>query len=186
MQRKIFSILCFFLILQGCAGYSTQTKLPNDIQSIYVPSIRNLIPLENMLIHVPGMENDITNAVIARFKFDGTLKVVNRKENADATLYIDLTNFDQSGTRFTNLESVEEYRLFITTTVQLKDNGTNESLIHEGSFRGETSYFRQFSRFASRDSERVREPITQPLRDATVRAVQDYARNVVDLVTEAW
>jgi len=81
---------------------------------------------------------------------------------------------------------VEEYRLFITTTVQLKDNTTDESLIHEGGFIGETSYFRKFSRFASRDSERVREPITQPLRGATVRAVQDYARNVVDLVTEAW
>ena len=189
MFKKIYAALLALTLcvnLQGCAGYSTKHELPFNIKTIYVPTVRNVIPLQDMLIYVPGMEVDITNAVIQQLNFDGTLKVVSRKEDADATLYIVLTRFDQEGTRFTNLESVEEYRLFITTNVKLKDNRTDEHLITEKNFTGKTSYFRQFTKLNDRSGSQVQEPITEPLKLATQRAIQDYAHNVVDLITEAW
>jgi hypothetical protein len=129
---------------------------------------------------------DITNAVISRFNLDGTLKVVSRREDADAVLNIDLINFDQEGTRFTQLESVEEYRLFVTTNVQLKDNRTDQVLLDERNVTGKTSYFVQTSRSDTMYKARKRESISEPLRNAAVRAIEDYAHNVVDLVTEAW
>jgi len=193
MENKMRQFFLFLFILaafagiQGCAGYHTKMSPPAGIKTVYVPTVRNLIPLKDMLIYVPGMEVDITNAVIERFNFDGTLKVVSRKEDADAILYINLIRFDQEGTRFTNLESVEEYRLFITTDVKLKDNRTDKNLIVEKNFTGKTSYFRQFSQLAKRNAgHQFREPLQEVLKPATQRAIQDYAHNVVDLITEAW
>ncbi len=193
MHRSIRSFLPLFILLtlagfQGCAGYHTKIESPFGIKTIYVPTVRNIIPLEDMLIYVPGMEVDMTNAVIQRFNFDGSLKVVSRKEDADATLLIDLIRFDQEGTRFTNLESVEEYRLFITADIQLKDNKTDENLLVEKNFTGRTSYFRQLSKQDSRgdSSTSSRQPLQEVLKPATQRVVIDFAHNVVDLITEAW
>lgn len=186
------SFLPLFILLtlagfQGCAGYHTKIESPFGIKTIYVPTVRNIIALHNMLIYVPGMEVDMTNAIIRRFNFDGSLKVVSRKEDADATLYIDLTHFDQEGTRFTNLESVEEYRLFITANIQMKDNKTDETLLVEKNFTGRTSYFRQTSKGNVRSNgQTFREPLQEVLKPATQKAIVDFAHNVVDLITEAW
>jgi hypothetical protein len=194
MRKNIFNICCWIVILAfmaGCAGYTTKTSLPSGIKTIYVPTVKNKLVLEDMLIYEPGMEVDITNAVIRRFNHEGDLKVVSRKEDADAILKIDLTRFDQEGTRFTNLESVEEYRLFITTNVQLvrpKPNGEQEILLDEKNFTGRTSYFRKTSTLEQRERNPAdaREPLQTPLNTATQQAIEVYAHNVVDLITEDW
>jgi len=188
MLKRFLLITCLTIGLTSCAGYSNKIASPFNIKSIYVPTVTNQIPLESMIIYVPGMEVDITNAVINRFNFDGTLKVVSRPEDADAILHIQLRNFFQEGARFTRLESVEEYRLFLTTRVKLKDSRTDETLLLENRFLGKTTYFRKLSTFDQRgnSSNEGREPIAVPLRDATDRAILDLANNLVDLVTEAW
>ena len=68
-RNQIFRsvILSTLLVFQGCAGYTTKITLPNDIQTIYVPTVRNIVPIENMLINVPGMEADMTNACVGLF-----------------------------------------------------------------------------------------------------------------------
>jgi hypothetical protein len=186
MLKRFALLLCFVVLVSGCAGYSTKIQLPNDIQTIYVPTVINRIPIEQMMIYVPGMEADMTNAVIDRFNFDGTLKVVSRPEDADATLHIVLKQFDQEGTRFTNLESIREYRLYITTMVELKDNRTDKVLIAENDFRGESFYEVESSSTDARETGGTKYPLSWHLKNGTVRAVEDYARNVVDLITEAW
>ncbi len=184
MLKKIFWIGLITVLISSC-GYNNKVQIPYDIKTIYIPTVKNQIPIEEMAIYTPGMEVDMTNAVISRFIEDGTLKVVSRPENADATMNIYLRDYWQEGTRFTNLESVEEYRLFVKAFVQLKDNRSGKNLVHEEDFRGKTSYFRQFSKDATRTGN-TREPISEVLPQATQRAIEDFAHNVVDLVTEAW
>jgi hypothetical protein len=190
--KGIVALLALFALVlcvnfQGCAGYTTKPELPYDIKTIYVPTIKNQIPLEDMIIYIPGMEVDMANAIIERFNFDGTLKVVSRKEDADATLYVYLKRFDQGGVQFTNLETVREYRLFITTDVQLKNNRTDENLLRERNFTGKASYFVTLSKQSNRTGAPVvQEGTALSLKEATQKAIQDYAHNVVDLVTEAW
>ena len=94
MFKRIILVLCILTAVSGC-GYSSKIQLPNDIKTIYVPTVVNQIPIEEMMIYIPGMEVDMTNAVIERFNFDGTLKVVSRPEDADATLKIYLRSFDK-------------------------------------------------------------------------------------------
>lgn len=194
MHKKTFFVICILAmvsLLAGCAGYTTKTSLPSGIKTIYVPTIKNKIILEDMNIYVPGMEVDITNAIINRFNEDGTVKVVSRKEDADAILYITLKNFDQEGARFTNLESVEEYRIFITTDVLLlkpKPDGTNDEILNERNFTGKWSYFKKSSTEAQRMENQAdaRVPLMTTLPVATQDAIRNYAHNVVDLVTEDW
>ena len=189
IQRSLLPLFIFLTLagFQGCAGYHTKVESPFGIKTIFVPTVRNIIPLQDMLIYVPGMEVDMTNAVIQRFNFDGSLKVVSRKEDADATLYINLTRFDQEGVRFTNLESVEEYRLFITADIKLKDNKTDETLLKEKNFTGRSSYFRQTSKGNVRNNgQSFREPLQEVLKPATQKTIIDFAHNVVDIITEAW
>jgi len=186
MVKRFFNFIILSVLLAGCAGYTNQIQLPQDVKTIYVPTVQNRLQIEHMAVFVPGMEVDMTNAIIDRFNFDGTLKVVRNREDADSTLQIVLTYFDQQGARFTNLESIEEYRLYITTEVDWIDNRSGDKLLVEKDFRGQTSYFRQLSKLDDRDSGSSREPLSEPLKLATDRAIVDYAHNVVDLITEAW
>ena len=59
--------------------------LPGGIKTIAIPTFKNAIPAAEIYTYRPGLEIDITNAVIKRFNFDGNLKVT-AKEKADAIL----------------------------------------------------------------------------------------------------
>ena len=172
LQPKYFSgILFFLLLIQGC-GYTHQATLPQNIKTIYVDTVKNKIPTENTYAYQPGLEIDITNAVIKGLQRDGNLKVVPR-EQADAVLQADLIGFEHEGLRFSSLESVEEYRLYIVLNVVLKDNKTQQIIWQESNFSG--------------DAEYVVTPVRSLGRqEAAERAVSRLAKNVVDRIVEDW
>lgn len=170
-KRTVGVLAVTAVALSGC-GYTQQATLPNNIKTIYVDTVKNRIAIQDVYAYVPGLEMDITNAVIRRFHLDGTLKIVER-EQADAILEMDLIDFEQEGLRFTSLESVEEYRLFTVLDLRLLDGKTGQMLWREPHFVGESEYF-------------VSDVRTISLQEASREAVEDLARNVVDRVAEDW
>ncbi len=166
-------VLGLALISASGCGYTSKTKLPYDIKSIYVETVLNKIPIEQMYSYQPGLEMDITNAVIQRLQVDGNLKVVSDKDQADAILSTDLKAYEQEGVRFNSLEGVSEYRLFLVLNLTLKHRETGEIIWNEPNFSGNDEYF-------------VTEVRSMGQRSATTKAITDLAKKVVDRITEDW
>ena len=173
ISRKtgFWSLAVLVCLVPGC-GYTRKTVLPKDIRTIYVETVQNKIPLKDMYAYAPGLEMMITNAVVRRLNEDGNLKVV-PKEKADAILQTDLTAFEQGGVRFSSLESVDEYRLFIVVHAKLVDSKANAVIWDEPNFSGDTEYFVSKVRSIARE-------------EAAERAVNRLAVNLVDRIVEDW
>ena len=163
--------LVIFSFHAGC-GYTRKTVLPENIQTIHVETFKNKIAMSRLYAYEPGLEIKITNAIIRRLHQDGNLKVASR-EKADAILEGDLISFDQEGLRFTGLERIEEFRLYVVVGLRLKNAKTGDLLWEEPNFSGDASYFVVGPRAVSRS-------------EATDRAVERLARNAVDRVVEDW
>lgn len=152
------------LVGQGC-GYTLKATPPHGLRSIYVETFRNDT-------FEPALEIDLTNVLIDRFLFDGTLRVTER-DRADAVLKGTLTQFIREPLRYTGAEEVQEYRLVLMTDISLWDNRSGERLWEEKRFVGDTSFF---TSGASQKSEEA----------ATQDAFEELARRIVDRVVEAW
>ena len=166
-----FAAIVFFISAAGC-GYTTKTTLPQNIKTIYVKTTINDVPITALYAYQPGLEIAITNGMIRRFHQDGNLKVVEEKD-ADAILESKLITFDQEGLRFSRLENVQEYRLYVVIAFRLLDAKTGNVIMEEGGFAGQADYFVTDVRSLGRD-------------EASRRAVDDLAKNVVDRITEDW
>ncbi len=173
-MKSLFRTLVLFstlFFIAGC-GYTRKTVLPENIHTIHVDTAINKIPVDQVYAYQPGLEINITNAIIRRLHRDGNLLVVSR-EKADAVLETKFIGFQQEGVRFTSLESVEEYRLFIVLDLVLKNPKTNAEIWHEPNFTG--------------DAEYIVSPVRSLARqEAAQRAVERLARNVVDRIVEDW
>lgn len=165
-------VLGLALFLGAGCGYTQKVTLPGDLKTIHVNTFQNKVLLGNVYAYEPGLEIKITNAVIRRFHVDGNLKVVPR-EKADAILEGELIALDQEGLRFTGLERIEEYRVYVVVGLQLRDQKTGKVLWTEPNFSGDASYFVLGPRAISRG-------------EAVERATERLARNVVDRVVEDW
>jgi len=164
-------LLVTAMILSGC-GYTRKTVLPRNIKTIYVETVKNKIDVEKIYAYQPGLEMDITNAVIRRLQQEGIVKVVT-KEHADAILKTDLLSFVQEGLRFTNLQSVQEYQLFIEVRLRLVDAKTGDLIWEEPTFTGDNEYF-------------VSDVTSIGQQKAAQDAIQRLAFNIVDRIVQDW
>lgn len=177
MKTNIKSTFCLISLLiaagifNGC-GYTRQATLPNDFKKIFVDTTKNIIPVDDIYAYHPGMEMMITKAVIRRLNQDGNLQVVKR-EDADVILESRLLSLTQEGMRFTSLESVEEFRMFIVMAIRLVDAKTGSVLWEEPNFTGDAEYIVSDIRSAARE-------------EGVERAVNRTARNIVDRIVEDW
>lgn len=165
-------LLAVLLLISGC-GYNQKASIPQDIKSIYVRTVINKIPVEEIFAYHPGLEMGITKAIVRRFNRDGNLQVAASEDKADAVLEIELMRFQQEGLRFSNLERVEEFRLFIVLAMQLVNTRTKEVIFEEPNFSGDAEYFVTDVRSLGRE-------------EAVNRAIDRLAKNVVDRVVEDW
>ena len=166
-----FVALSSFCFLSAC-GYTQEARLPSGIKTIAVSTFKNEIPPKEQFAYRPGLEIELTNAIIDRFIFDGNLKVVDESK-ADAVLEGSIITYEQEGVRFDRLESIEEYRLFLVVKFKLTDRRTQQVIIEEPNFSGRAEFF------ISRSPNAVR-------RTAANSATFDLARNLVDRIVEEW
>jgi hypothetical protein len=170
--------LMLTLGLSGC-GYTTSSLLPPSIKTICIKNFTNSISItaEQSELRMyrgyrPGMETEITKAVIDRFMFDGNLKIAT-EEKADLVLKSELIDYKRDSLRYDANDNVEEYRIKLIVSMQLEDTAHGVVLWTEKSFAGETTYMVGGSG-AKSESTAIRDAIT------------DLARRIVERTIEAW
>lgn len=164
--------------LSGC-GYTRKSLLSENIKSVYVAPVRNAIDLSGEVtdrkpfrVYRPGVEVELTNAIINRFIFDGNLKVESPGA-ADATLEAKLIDYRRDALRYSDNDDIQEYRLSVVIDVTVFETRTKKVIWSDRSLTGDTSFFVSGPRAISEDL-------------AAQRAVEDTARRVVDRTIEIW
>jgi len=177
MTRRLFASAMGLMLLGGC-GYTTKALLPENVKTVHVAPVKNAIDLSAEIsdktpfrVYRPGLEVELTNAIINRYIFDGTLKVVS-PEKADAVLEAGLVDYRRDALRYSEGEDIQEYRLSIVLDARLyqKADGTT---LWSRRITGDTTFFLQGSRAISED-------------EAATKVVDDAARRVIEATIEYW
>ncbi len=159
--------LVLLLTLSGCAHYRTGSAIPADLRTIAVP------PFENASGQ-PRAEVLATQAVLAEFRREGTLRIAER-ENAALEMYGRILSCKLQPMRSshdTPLRTVE-YRLTITAEVKVFDRTTGKVVAKLGKVTGE-DIFRSQSDLPSTE------------RDALPRAAARLAQTIVRETLMSW
>ena len=127
MRLTAFLILSCFLAVTGGCGYTSVSLLPSELNSIHVDNFTNKIDPARQVSdkrasysYWPGLETDITNAVINQFVLDKNLDV---KSESKAALLLkgSLTDFRQYPLSYSG-ENVEEFRVEVFVDMELYNN----------------------------------------------------------------
>ena len=179
MRKTSFFFFALFLLQAAGCGYTHKSLLPSDIKAIHIAPVKNVIDLSGELsdkhrfrVYRPGLEVDVTNAIINRFIFDGNLKVASL-EKADAVLEAKLVDYRRDALRYSDNDDIQEYRLTLMLDVTVYRTKDRKVLWRSQSFSGDTSFFLSGSRAISED-------------EAVAKAVEDAARRIVEKTIELW
>ena len=176
-NRTPHLIALFIAICFSCfsCGYTTRGTLPGHLRTIYVEPFKNSVAYTtetNRQVYLPLLEVNVRNAVINRYLLDGYLKIAD-PEKADLILKGELKGFQRDELRTSDNEDVEEYRITITVSLELKDTVKNEIKWTEPSFSGDATYALTGS-LAKSESTAIDE------------AIKDLARRVVERTFDDW
>ncbi len=167
------------LVLSGC-GYTTKTLLPPHIKTVYIDSFKNGIDLTAEVsnktpyeLYKPGLENDVTKAVIDRFITDGNLRVVKNPDEADSVISGELRRYTREPLRYDENENVTEFRVRVVISAKFLDRKDNKIIWESKDFAGESS-------------QRTEGTLRKTEDTAKNEAVDDLARRVVEKTIEVW
>ena len=176
-MRRFCSLILISASLAGC-GYTTKSLLPENIRRVSVVPVTNAIVLSEEItdktpfrVYRPGLEVELTNGIINRYIFDGTLKVVSA-DKADAVLETSLVDYRRDALRYSEGEDIQEYRLSIVIDAKMTQKSDGKVLWSKR-ITGDTTFFLAGSRAISEDQ-------------AANRAVEDVSRRVVEATIEVW
>ncbi|MFH1037899.1 MAG: LptE family protein [PVC group bacterium] len=163
----VAAVTVVILAPAGCGPYRLGTTLPPHLQTVYVPTFENTT-------FEPGIEVDVTDAVITRFRQDGNLRPVSR-DQADTVLEGEITGWNRRVLDYTGEEEneVEEYRLYVTAVITFRELATGETLVSNQRVRGYTDFY-------------LEGDLPTAEEDARPRAFKDLARRIVDQVVSIW
>ncbi len=154
------------LVQSGCVGYRLGSSLPADMRSVFIPMFVN----ESQ---EPLIEVEATNAAIAEFQRDGTLRIA--PENAaDLTLECRLVDVTLDPLRYSKADRKQpnEYRLSLNAVIVLKRTESNQ-IVSRQSLVGEST-------FAFTGN------LAGAKRNAMPEASRDLAKRIVENVVETW
>ncbi len=123
---KHIAILYSFImaiVLSGCGYYSFSGASLPGINKIYVPIFGNSTTEF-------GLEQQLTDAVVAAVNSDSKLNIADRK-NADAILEGRITAFNDGLYTFNADETVTEYSVRITVKVKFEDVKNKKTILDE-------------------------------------------------------
>ena len=181
MKKTICLIIIIVLTslnFSGC-GYTTRAYI-GPYKTIYVAPFKNRVDVANAkseysryMSYYPLLESTITQAVVDRFIFDGSLKIT-REDDADVVLKGELVSYERGALRYAeNNEDVTQYRITLVVNISLYNRDTGEQIWQKNSFAGDSTYYTTGSQAKSEKS-------------ALDDAISDLARRVVEEFTEAW
>lgn len=147
-------------------GYKLGSSLPPDIKSVFVRTFINKC-------NEPLIEIEATNATIAEFQKDGTLKI-GRMEEADVILETTLTAITLEPLAYSrqDVAKPKEYRLIMSASFVLKRNASGK-MIGNADCIGESTFI-----FGGN--------LASAKRAAMPKASEDLAKRIVEQVVEVW
>jgi hypothetical protein len=129
-RRKHLAVV--FLIVTFSCGYSAGSLLPGHIKKIYIPTFLNETTRY-------GIEQELTEQVIDAFTSDNRLSVVSEGE-ADAMLRGVIIMYEKGALTFDRAQTVDEFRIEITVSVEFEDLREGKVIWREDEFRAWQSY----------------------------------------------
>ena len=178
MRKIIFFILGISVFFCGC-GYTTHSALPSNRRSVYVEDFVNKVRItaetsnrRSYYPYKPGMETEITRAIIDRFIFDGIYQIKD-SQNACFILKGQLVDYMAQPLEYDSNDNVTQYRLRVIVNIQLYQNETAELVWQEKRFAGEAAYRKEGAYSETEDT-------------AMDEAIEDLARRVVERTVENW
>ncbi|MGH7198745.1 MAG: LPS assembly lipoprotein LptE [Candidatus Omnitrophota bacterium] len=176
---KLKPFLFIFLISFAGCGYTTKSLLSENIKTVHIAPVQNAINLsaeisdkDEFRVYRPGIEVEITNALINRFIFDGNLQV-REAGSADAVVEAKLIDYRRDPLRYSKGDDVQEYRLSVYLDIIVTQASDKKVLWRDHGLVGDTTFFIAGPRAVSED-------------EAARKAVEDIARRVVDKTIEVW
>ena len=178
LQLCLSATLLLLLPLSAGCGYTFRGNLPARLRTVYVQPFTNRIDitseptnLNQYKIYRPRLELDLTDKVIDRFQFDGSLRPAG-PDQADTMLVGELAEFRREPLRFARTGNVEEFRLSLVVNAEFRDL-QQHTVIWQEQIVGDATFFEQG---ALAESE-----VT-----ALDRAMDDVARRIVERIVEDW
>ena len=175
-KRKPFLIWTMFFCVAffGC-GYTLHSNLPARLKTVYVVNFKNQgehFSSSHQGVYFPLIEIDVHNAIVDYFLLDGRLKPLG-SPNADLVIRGVLKSYDRKVLRRIDNDDAEEYRVYVTLSIEVWDTDDRVVLWQDDNFLGESTYFVSGSQASTEKS-------------AVDRAVKDLARRVVERTIENW
>lgn len=161
-------VLTSIILLQGCAGYRLGTMLPPDIKTVYAPTFINETG-------EPLVDSETTQAFIEELQLDGSLKLVEDPQLADAVLYVTVKRMRLEPLAYeTERETLaREYRLTLTAKILFERRATKEVLFERPGVQGESTFV-------------LSGDISNGKRLALPDAAEDLAHDIVEAIVESW
>jgi hypothetical protein len=129
-QRRCLAALAVLLSIS--CGYKAGSLLPGHIKKIYIPTFENETTRY-------GIEQDLTSLVVEAFTNDNRLSVVSEGE-ADAMLRGVIIGYQKGALTFDRAQTVDEFKIEITVSVEFEDLRDGKILWKEDEFRAWESY----------------------------------------------
>ena len=166
VARGFLALACV-VSLAGCANYHIGSSIPKDKRTIAVPTF------ENASGH-PFVEADATQAVLAEFRREGTMRIVER-ENAAIEVTGRITSCKLEPMQFDHdyPNLAVAYRLTVSADIKVYERATGKIVAHLAHVTGDDIFHTQSDL-----------PSTE--RDALPRAAARLAKTVVSETLRAW
>jgi outer membrane lipopolysaccharide assembly protein LptE/RlpB len=129
--RAVAFAVATALALGGC-GYTVGGTLPSHVKTVSVPIFKNQT-------REPGVESQITRAVVEAFSTNGRLRVVG-SDSADAILDGEVTSYEIISIAFDRDANVRLYRLVVGVTLRMRDLRQNTVLFDRTAVREQADF----------------------------------------------
>jgi len=157
--REVFAIV-LLAALSGCANYHVGSSIPKEKRTIAVPTF------ENASGH-PLVEVLTTQAVLAEFRREGTMRIVERENAAlEVTGRITGCKLDAMHLDHDHPYLAVEYRLTLTADIKVYERASGKVVAHLGNVTGD-------------DIFRTESDLPSTERDAIPRAAARLAKTIV-------
>lgn len=170
MKSMLQGLLLAFtvaVLTGGCAHYHLGTSVPPDLRTIAVPMFDNASGQ-------PKAEVWATQAVLAEFRREGTMKIVDR-EDAALEVVGRVTDCKLDPIRFDHDRPYlgVEYRMILTANVKVVERATGKVMANLGAVEGSVIF-------------RTQGDLPSTKRDALPHAAAMLAKTVVSETIGAW
>jgi len=167
--RVLGAALTALVVVAASCGYTTSTALlPSHLKTVAVPVFENGTTEYTL-------EQDVTDAVIARFVADNHLKVVDER-SANAVVKGRITTYRNAVFGFSQSAQAEEYRVTLGVSVTFKDQVKNRQLWSEPDMVKTANYY-----VVDTPGDSARTEL-----DGRKRAIAKLAEEIVTRSVEGW